>query len=411
MITLVYKLSKSGFAVGTLMIFKTLPALFFGSLVGVMVDRFDRKRLMVVCDIFRGLLILTLPFIRNVFGVYAIAFLLETFSLIFMPAKDASIPNIVEQKDVLAANSISHTTNYLTMIIGSAFGATIILLVESVWGYLPFFQRLTGPNAAFYIDAATFFLSAAALSFMVLPPKELHEIGEIKWFHIKEDLFGGFSLMGKNKMLKYMILSIGVAILGGGSIYSLGVVYSTEVLKIGEAGFGYLISALGVGLVIGALVSGVLARLVAKDKLFGLSILAFGIAMVAFSSISYYKMVIAIIVFAGLNLAILNVTGYTILHENIDDSLRGRVFSILESTIRVFLLMSLALSGIVADIINWILKNLVENIVAQQQLIYLARFNGSRITLLLGGFAVIGAGVLALKNVKINNERIGLVND
>ncbi len=411
MITLVYKLSKSSFAVGTLMIFKTLPALFFGSLVGVMVDRFDRKRLMVVCDISRGLLILTLPFIRNVFGVYVIAFLLETFSLIFMPAKDASIPNIVEQRDVLAANSISHTTNYLTMIIGSAFGATIILLVESVWGYLPFFQRLTGPGAAFYIDAATFFLSAAALSFMVLPPEELHEVGEIKWFHIKEDLFSGFSLIGKDKMLKYMILSIGVAILGGGSIYSLGVVYSTEVLKIGEAGFGYLISALGVGLVIGALVSGVLARLVAKDKLFGLSILAFGVAMVAFSSISYYKMVIAIIVFAGLNLAVLNVTGYTILHENIDDSLRGRVFSILQSVIKVFLLMSLALSGIVADIINWILKNLVENVVEQQQLVYLARFNGSRITLLLSGFAVIGAGALALKNVKINNERIGPVND
>jgi len=413
MMSLVYKLSsKSSFAVGTLMIFKTLPALFFGSLAGVIVDRFDRKKLMIICDIARGLLILTLPFIKNIFGVYAIAFFLETFSIVFMPAKDASIPNIVESKNVLAANSISHTTNYLTMIIGSAFGATIILLVESVFGHLPFFQRLTGPNAAFYIDSGTFFLSALALSFIYLPQVELHEIGEIKWFHIKEDLLSGFSLIKNNKLLKYMIMCIGMAVLGGGSIYSLGVAYSTEVLKIGVAGFGFLISALGLGLVVGGLIAGILGRLIAKDRLFGLSILAFGVAMVAFSIISYYEIVIAIIVFAGINLAILNITGFTLIHEHVDDSIRGRVFSVFESMIRVFLLMSLAFSGIVADIINWVLKKLVENLAQhQEQLVYLTRFNGSRITLILGGFAAVGAGVLAIRNVRIENKGAIVADD
>ncbi len=393
------------------MIFKMLPALFFGSLAGVMVDRFDRKRLMIICDIGRGLLILTLPFINNIFGIYAIAFLLDTFSIIFMPSKDASIPNIVESRDVLTANSVSYTTNYLTMIIGSAFGATIILLVESVWAHLPFFQRLTGPNAAFYIDAGTFFLSALALSFIHLPHRRRHELGKINLFQIKEDLLSGFVFMRGNKLLKYMIICIGVAMLGGGSIYSLGAVYSNEVLHIGEAGFGYLIAALGVGLVIGGLLSGIIGRFFPKDRLFGLSILAFGIAMVTFSSISYYKIVIAIIVFAGVNLAILNVTGFTLVHESVDDSTRGRVFSVFESMIRVFLLISLAVSGIVADIMNRVLKKIVENVVQPQQLVYLARFNGSRITLLLGGVAVICAGVLAMRNVRVERKGVKLIND
>lgn len=393
------------------MIFKTLPALFFGSLAGVLVDRYNRKRLMVICDIARGLIILTLPFIKNVFGVYIIAFLLETFAIVFMPSKDASIPNIVESDDVLAANSISYTTNYLTMIIGSAFGATIILLVESVWGHLPFFQTMTGSNAAFYIDAGTFFLSALALSFICLPHRERHVLGKINLFQIKEDLLSGFSLMNENKLLKYMIICIGVAILGGGSIYSLGVAYTSEVLHIGEAGFGYLISALGVGLVIGGFLSGIIGRFFPKDKLFGVSILFFGIAMLAFSSISYYKIVIAIIVIAGLNLAILNVTGFTLVHENVDDSMRGRVFSVVQSMIRVFLLMSLAVSGIIADIVNWLLKKVIGSVAQYQQVVYLSRFNGSRITLMMGGVMVIIAGIFAIKNIRIEGKGVKLVND
>lgn len=404
MISLVYKLSRSSLAVGTLMVFKMLPALFFGSIAGVIVDRFDRRRLMIACDIIRSLLILTLPFMKNIFGVYGIAFLLETCAILFMPAKDASIPDIVGEEDILTANSISHTTNYLTMIMGSAFGATIILLVELVWGHLPFFARLTGPSAAFYIDSGTFMLSALALSFIRLPKPDIIKTEKIDFFKIKEDLFGGFALMGNDGVVKYMLISLGIAILGGGSIYSLGVVYSTEVLKIGEAGFGYMISALGVGLVIGGFIAGTIGRFLPKDKIFSFSILAFGISMVAFSSISNYQLVIAIIVLAGVNLAILNITAYTIIHENVEGEVRGRVFSILESMIRVFLLASLTISSIVADIASRVLKRFVATMAPpNMQAVYIARFNGARMTLILGGVAVIVAGLIASRKIDLNN--------
>lgn len=407
MISLVYKLSRSSLAVGTLMAFKMFPALLFGSIAGVIVDRFDRRRLMIACDVIRGLLILILPAMRNIFGVYAIAFLLETCAILFIPAKDASIPNIVSESDILTANSISHTTNYLTMIIGSAFGATIILLVERVWNHLPFFARLTGPSAAFYIDSVTFLLSALAISFIRLPRPDLIKAEKIDLSKIKEDLFGGFSLMGKNGVVKYMLISLGVAILGGGSIYSLGVVYSTEVLKIGEAGFGYMIAALGVGLVIGGLTAGFVARFLPKDRIFSFSILAFGVSMIAFSSTSNSRLAILFIIIAGVNLAILNITAYTIIHENVENEIRGRVFSVLESMIRVFLLASLTISGIVADIANRVLKRLVATMVAPElQAIYLSRFNGARLTLIMGGLAVMIAGILATKKINLENGEI-----
>lgn len=93
MIALVYNLSKSPLAISILMIARLAPAVVFGSFVGVVVDRLNRKWLMIGCDVARGLLILTLPFIKNFYALISVAFILETFSLLFMPARAAPMTN------------------------------------------------------------------------------------------------------------------------------------------------------------------------------------------------------------------------------------------------------------------------------------------------------------------------------
>ncbi len=404
MITLVYNLSPSSWAISGLMIFRVLPALFFGSLVGVIVDRFNRKKTMIICDISRGFLIVIIPFIKWLWALYLIAFLLETFSLIFLPAKDASIPNIVKKDEILQANSISYTTNYLTMIAGSAFGATIILLVEKVWNKLPLFERLTGPHAAFYIDSLTFFCSAIAISFISLPMIENNYKHKEMVKNIMSDLREGIAIVKNNSQLKVLMVSIAIAFLGGGSLYTLGVVYSKEVLKQGQA-FGFLIASFGLGLVLGSAIAGFLGSRFEKDKLFSRSLLLFGISMIIFSLFSYIELVMIVVVFSGMNIGIVNVTGYSILQERLQDKIRGRVFSILQALIKISLLVSFALSGTLSDFINLIVKMIAQSN-PQIPSTIIARFNGSRITFIISGVLIVCAGLYSLKSNKIINKSL-----
>lgn len=396
LITLIYRISGSGFAVGTLMIFKILPALLFGSFIGVLVDRLDRKWTMFFCDTLRGFLIILLPFTQNLFQIYMITFLMETFSLFFMPAKDASIPNIVDKEHIVTANSLSYTTSQLTMIIGLSFGSTIIFVVDKIWSHLPLFSKFSGPRAVFYIDAATFFISAIMIAFIRMRSQWSGK-SSISYLEIKGDLKEGFLFLKNNQNVRLMILNIGIAVLGGGSLYSIGVVFTDQVLKVGSGSFTFILTVFAVGSLVGGLSCGYFSKYVSRKNLFASSILIFGLALVLFAVITYYELAILFSVIAGIALGFLSVIGYTTIQENVSDDIRGRVFAALETILRVSLILSLAISGAIADIID-------------KRSIKFGGFdfslNGAQTTLFLGGIIVVFAGLFAFKS-EVRKQKAG----
>lgn len=393
MIALVYNLSRSPLAISVLMIARLAPAVVFGSFVGVIVDRVNRKWLMVGCDVARGLLILTLPFIRNFYVLIGVAFILEAFSLLFMPAKDASVPNIVDEKEVLIANSLSGTTNYATMILGSGAAGAVLAAAEAVIQRAPlvstlFGRQFAGTSAAFLLDSLTFFISAITVA-LISMKREVPVSAREARMDIRRDFASGAELIRKNPLVRPMLISVGIAILGGGSIYALGVDYSNRVLNVGNAGFGFLLAALGVGLVIGAALASMLGRLFPKDRLFSSSLFFLGSFLMVFSLVPIYEVSIVTLVIAGLSLAMLQVTGYTLIHENLPDEVRGRVFGVMESIIRVSLLISLGVTGLVAQGIDRISER------------YQLFINGSQATLALGAAIIILGALIALRTVKV----------
>lgn len=395
MIALVYNLSKSPLAISILMIARLAPAVVFGSFVGVVVDRVDRKLLMIGCDLARGLLILSLPFIRNFYVLVLVAFILETFSLLFMPAKDASIPNIVKEDEVLVANSLSGTTNYATMILGSGAAGAVLAIAETAIRSVPvvsqiFGRQFAGTSVAFLLDSLTFFISALTVGLIRIRKTERRPTGGGTLMDIRQDLASGIELLRTNKLVRPMLISTGIAILGGGSIYALGVDYSNAVIGAGNAGFGFLLAALGVGLVAGAALSSVFGRLLPKDKLFSGSLILLGAFLMVFALIPIYEVSIVTLVIAGLFLATMQVTGYTLIHENMPDEVRGRIFGIMESIIRVSLLFSLGVTGLIAQGIGRLAAR------------YAIPVNGSQVTLVLGALVIIVAGLMALRSVKVN---------
>lgn len=390
LVALIYRITGSALAVGVLMGFKILPAVLLGPLVGVFVDRFNRKRTMIFCDVGRGILIFLLPLTRSIFQIYLIAFLLETMALFFTPAKDALLPNLVEREHLLAANSLSYTTTQLTMVLGLGFGSTIVLIVEKIWGHLPFFRDLAGPYAVFYIDAFTFFVSAATVA-MIATGETVSEIGKINYLQVKDDLCEGIEFLRDNPTVRAMIGSVGVAILGGGCLYTLGVVYLDQIVKVSPNAIGPVLTALAIGMLIGALSMSYLGRLFSKRLLFVFSIFAFGIFLILFVSFPYYELVLLFAALAGVSLGSLTVVGRTFLQENVKDEIRGRVFVALESVLRVSLFISMAFAGIIADIIGQRVFNLGSLII---------HFNGARTTLILGGVLVIFSSYFLFKTIQ-----------
>ena len=164
----------SSFAVAGIMIAKIVPSLFLSSFVGVFVDHFDRRKLMMACDLTRAVLALGLLFTNNLALIYLIVLVMEIASLFFTPAKNALIPRLVSEEEVTVANGLSYTTQQASMLIGLTMSGAILAGFEAIVRWVlasgfpfvdllvgPLAPALLGPRAGVSLDTLTFLVSAA----------------------------------------------------------------------------------------------------------------------------------------------------------------------------------------------------------------------------------------------------------
>src|ERR687892_110650 len=121
---------SAGFAVSGIMLARLLPSIVFGPFAGVLVDRFDRKRLMLIADIVRGVGYASLPFLPNLPYIFAMSFLIECLSLLWTPARDAIIPNLVPRRQLSNANTVALATGYGTLPLGGIAYTALALFAE-----------------------------------------------------------------------------------------------------------------------------------------------------------------------------------------------------------------------------------------------------------------------------------------
>lgn len=404
--------AQSSLAVGVLIMFKILPALLFGSIVGVFADRLSRKKTMVFCDLARAGLVLSLPFIRSLSQIYLVVFLMETLSLLFLPAKDASIPNLVGRKQIVKANSLSYITTQVMTIVGLLLGSTVVLIISKIVKIIPpaitdlaiqapilkyFIPQLAGPHIVFIVDSLSFFTSAALIALIVLP-MSVGKIRRINYAQIKDDLLDGLRFMGEHSQIRTMLITVSIAVLGGATIATVGVSYCVDVLKVGNEAYGFLLAGLAIGMLLGGFLTPFISRYVPKQVLFSLSFVVFGAGLLFFVFLPFFETAIIVSVIAGLAEGVVFVLGYSYLHETVVDKMRGRVFAVLESLLRVSLLVSLALSGGVADAIDR-LGSFSIGVVS-------VHLNGARTTLFLGSLLVLAAGAYAYLTVHLNKRQV-----
>ncbi|NLF49814.1 MAG: MFS transporter [Leptolinea sp.] len=309
-ISLVYDRTGSAGVVGLLMVFKAVPALLLGTLAGVFVDRWNRKWIMVLSNLVQGVLVFLLPVATDIAYIFTIYLAMSTINQFFVPARSAVIPDMVPAGALLTANSLFAVFIVFAIALGPAAGAWIM--------------ENYGLTAAFQIDAATFLVPAAAVSLLSIPGKPWN--GREKT-SLSSDLKAGLAFSLSHPSVLATLLTITAAFLIVGTMSVSGVVLVTVVLGLESGQFGYLMSGLGAGMLIGALItncvkqwiSGVMAGII------GTVIMAFALILLPTCSSLREASLAAMVI--GVGMITVQINGQMLL-QIIAPDMRGRLMGI-----------------------------------------------------------------------------------
>jgi dTMP kinase len=341
----------SGAAVSLVMVARVVPGFFLATVGGVIVDRFDRKRVMVACDIGRGALLALLPFVDNLLGLVVVSFALEILSLLWGPAKDASIPNLVDTKQLTSANSLGLFAAFGTFPVASLVFALLSYAAAGLSGFAAFSSLdVDREFLALWVDGVTFLVSAAIIWRLPIPRTTLHRQGErVDWTATLRDISEGLGFIRHNRVVRGVIIGIGVGIIGGGAMIPLGPVFSQDVLGGGSAAFGLLMTALGFGAALGVVTLVAVQKRIPRETVFEFAVMATGLALIGAATTSSTLPAVLLVGVVGACAGTSYVTGFTVLQENVRDELRGRTFATLYTVIRLCLLISLTISPLWSD--------------------------------------------------------------
>ncbi|MGB4580542.1 MAG: MFS transporter [Coriobacteriia bacterium] len=410
----------SSFAVAGIMIAKMVPSLLFSSVIGVFVDRFDRRRLMIACDLVRALLTLFLLFTNSLAVIYTTVLLMEMASLFFSPARSALIPRLVSEDEVAVANGLAYTTQQASMLIGltmsgailAGFEAIVRTLLESGLPFVdvfvgPFAPALLGPRAGVVLNSLTFVISAILLWSTRIRVRPEREGGKFQISLIGRDALESFRFLSEHRELRGLLITVGMAILGGGAVITVGLSYVTAILSHGipvldqfdairnliAAPQTFILVLMALGMVTGAILVPRLADRVPLQALFLGAVTVFGASMLAFASIGVYWVALVFSVTAGFCIACLTVAGNTYVARTVSDEIRGRVFTAMESVIRVSLLLSMVVVSPMADLLATLIRKLSEGMTDPSW------FTGPRVTLQIASLIVLGAAYYAYRTL------------
>jgi dTMP kinase len=398
------KVSGSDTAVGFVMIARMLPGFLLAPLGGALLDRLDRRRVMVVCDVGRAALLAVLPFFDTVLGLVCISFLLEVLSLMWGPAKDASVPNTVPADQLSTANSLGLVAAWGTFPIGSIVFALLASL--ATWlGHFSALDRLSvdQTSLAIWVDGLTFIGSAFLIMGLRLPKQERAASDRVAWTQTYRDMVDGLKFIRSQPMVRGTMVGIAGGLLGGGAMVPLGPSFASKVLGGGSAGFGVLMTALGFGVGIGVPTLSWLQRRLPHERVFFAAVVVTGVGIIAAALTSSFSFAIPVVAVVGAAAGSAYVTGFVLLQEQVPDEMRGRIFGALYTIVRLCLLASLTVGPFMSSAFDSISRAAIDRDLNIGS--YSFPLPGVRLALIAGGAITVVSGVLARRRMRLVHAR------
>jgi MFS family permease len=332
LVVLVVQITGSASAVGGALVARLLPTLA-SPLAGVLADRLDRRVVLVASDLARAALVVGLVFVRDLSVLYLLVFLMGLARTFFNPTIRAALPSVVGGGDLTRANSLIGATFSISIAGGPALGG---LLVATV-----------GVDAAFLLDAATFLISAAFLSRIVLPrPQREEEEG------FGRELRAGLGFLARTRVPLAIVIGAFLTILTINTTIPAEVFLAKETFGAGDVGYGLLVSVWGGGMALGSALMVALGGRVALVPLYLLSIFAGALALVGTGLAPVFVLALGALMVEGIATGIDNVATDTILQKRVPDAFLGRVFAVRFLSYSAGEALAYPLGGLIVDAIG-----------------------------------------------------------
>ena len=334
----IYQRTGSVLATGTMFIMEILPRLFLGSLAGVFVDRWNRRKTMIVADIARALILMPLLLVHNntwIPVIYLVAFVQTVFSQFFGPAEAALIPLLVDEQNLIAANSLNSLSEELTRLIGPTLGG--------------FLFAAFGLSSVVYLDSASYVFSVVMILLIAMPQiaesraDVSHASATFK--NIWQEWLEGLRLMRKDRLIAALFIIVGVAMIGEGTGRTVFVPFFSMVTRGNALAFGWIITAQGAGGIIGTLLIGRLGKVISPVRLVALGGVLSGLASMVETTIRTLPVILMLSPLIGTGVVFFFVSVYTLLQKSVTDTFRGRVFGAYSTNNTLLLLIGLGVSS------------------------------------------------------------------
>jgi dTMP kinase len=385
--SLVSGFTAANFALGGVLLFRLLPAIVLGPLAGAFADRFDRRKTMVTVDIIRFALFASIPLVDNLIWLFVAQFLIEAFTLFWIPAKEAAVPNMLRKDQLEPANQLSLVTTYgLTPVLASIVFALLTTVGGRLSAVIPGVDEV---DLALYLNALTFLVAAFVIWNLpsISGRRAAGPVGS------QETFFGslkhGFSFAGHTPLVRGLIVGITGAFVAAGAIIATGQFFANA-LGGGDAAYGLLFGAVFVGLGTGIAFGPSIARDLARERIFGLAIVGAGAMVLLLSWTFTLWIALLLVVFMGFFAGIAYLAGFTLIGTEVEDSIRGRTFAIVQSLVRAALILSL---GLVPFGVGGIGQHQVD------VGIFTLPITGERVMLFASGLLALGVGVAAYRQM------------
>jgi MFS family permease len=331
----VFDRTDSGSWVAALLIADFLPIVLVGFLLGPLVDRLSRRRLMIASDLLRFAVFCALPFAGSAGMIVALAAVAGLATGLFRPALYAGVPNLVDEQDLPGANSLLQSVENLTWALAPLIGGVLV--------------AASSPDFAYWVNAVTFLVSAALLA--RIPHRLLQAARAESRGHLR-DLVDGATLVVRSAALLAVLVTWNLFMFASAGVNVAEVVLAEVSFDSGAFGFGLLVGATGVGLVVGSFVAGNWLERWALHNVYGtaIALTALGIGCAAIAPSVWVAAAFVVILGFGNGAAV--VCNALLVQRAVPDHVRGRAFTVIMSSNYALLGLGMVAAGPLTDLVG-----------------------------------------------------------
>jgi MFS family permease len=336
----IYEMTGSVLAAGTVFMMLTVPQLIFGSVAGVFVDRWDWRWTMIGANLLRGLLLTLLLTVRSaesIWLIYLVVFLEASASQFFEPANNALLPHLVDEEQLLVANSLDGFAENCARLLGPATAAGLL--------------SIFGLNGVFLLDIGSYLIAGLLVYLIIIPaetvpkPDQSEYTAGTAWMSVWNQWVAGLRLVRNKTPLAAIFLVFSMALFADSIFTVLLPAFMQGMVGVGAVEYAWALTARGMGGIVGGLLVGYIGKHFKNGQMIGFGLVGAGLILLTMFHVPVFPVVLACFALLGVPVMAWLINSQTWLQSHAPDGYRGRVFGAFYTTNALMMLVGVGLGS------------------------------------------------------------------